>query len=105
MSNSSVIYPDYLRIVERKPGGWLIKQGTLFYKRLPFKIDWQDFELLYGISKQQMSLELFRINGGKAGYYLADLRHQKYYYCGLEFEAVPIMLQQLGIGRNNPNKG
>ncbi|MEX0267808.1 hypothetical protein AB3R30_01575 [Leptolyngbyaceae cyanobacterium UHCC 1019] len=105
MSNSSVIYPDYIRIVERKPGGWLIKQGTLFYKRLPFAIDWQDFELLYGVSKQQMSVELFRINGGKAGYYLADLRHKRYYYCGLEFEDVKTLLHQLGFGGSDPNEG
>lgn len=99
MSDSVVIHPDYIRIAERKPGGWLLKTGKMFYKRLPIPVDFQDFELLYGISKQQVVTELFRINGGKAGFYLADLRHKQYYYCGLLFDDVKATLLRLGIGR------
>lgn len=98
MSDLSVIHPDYIRILERKSGGWLLKTGKMFYERLPLKVDFRDFELLYGISKQQVAINLFRINGGKAGYYLADLRHKKYYYCGLHNEDVKKTLVQLGIG-------
>lgn len=102
MSDSVVIHPDYIRIVERKPGGWLFKTGKMFYKRLPIAVDFQDEELLYGISKQQVVIELFRVNGGKAGYYLANLRNKKYYYCGLNWEDVRTTLQSLGIGRADP---
>ena len=102
MSDSLVYHPDYIRIVERKPGGWLIKAGELFYKSLPIAIDFQDFELLYGISEQQIAIELFRINGGKAGYYIADLRHKKFYYCGNEHEDIKATLRALGIGRADP---
>lgn len=98
MSEKAVIHPDYIRIVERKPGGWLLKTGKMFYKRLPITVDFQDFELLYGISKQQVITELFRINGGASGYYLADLRHKQYYYCGLSAEDVKTKLRLLGIG-------
>jgi hypothetical protein len=103
MSNSSIIYPDFFRIVERKPNGWLIKKGSVFYKRLPIATsDMADTQLLYGISSEQIITELFRVNGGKLGYYLADLRHRRYYYCGLEWENVKTMLRNLGIGRDDP---
>lgn len=102
MSHSAVIHPDYICIVERKPGGWLFKTGKMFYKRLPIALDFQNFELLYGISKQQVVIELFRVNGGSSGYYLADLRHKQYYYCGSLTEDVKTMLQNLGIGRPDP---
>ncbi|MEG3841693.1 hypothetical protein [Microcoleus sp. herbarium14] len=99
MSNTVVICPDYIRILERKLGGWALKKGDIFYNPLPFAVDFQDFELHYGISKQQVVTELFRLNGGKVGYYLADLRHKQYYYCGKSFEDVKTMLVQMGIGR------
>ncbi|HAG81728.1 MAG TPA: hypothetical protein DCL61_11305 [Cyanobacteria bacterium UBA12227] len=102
MSDSVIIYPDYIRVVERTSGGWLFKKGKMFYKRSPIAIDFQDFKLLYGISKQQVVTELFRVNGGKAGYYLADLRHKQYYYCGLKWEDIIITLQSLGIGQIDP---
>lgn len=101
-TNSTIIHPDYIYIVERKIGGWSIKKGKPFYQPLPAAIDLQNFELLYEISKQQLAIKLFRINGGKAGYYLADLRHKKYYYCGLSFEDVRVTLLRLGIGRVDP---
>jgi hypothetical protein len=103
MSNSTLIHPDYIRIVERKPKGWLFKKGRMFYKRIPIAIDFDDFELLYGISDRQIAIELFRVNGGKAGYYLADLRHKKFYYCGLSHEDIKTTLFQLGIGRLDPH--
>ena len=46
MSDSGVIHPDYMRVVERKPGGWLFKTGKMFEKRLPIAVEFQDFELL-----------------------------------------------------------
>jgi hypothetical protein len=101
MSLDKVIHPDYIRIVERKIGGWLFK-GKLFSKRLPIDIDFYDFELLYGVSTQQVVIELFRINGGQAGYYLANLRDRSYYYCRTSWQDVKVKLRELGIGRNDP---
>lgn len=103
MSNASIIYPDYFRIVEQRTGKWFFKKGTMFYKRWPIATsDFEDTQLLYGISKQQIVNELSRVNGGKLGYYLADLRHKQYYYCGLEWEDVRVTLRRLGIGRDDP---
>jgi hypothetical protein len=103
MSDSKVTHPDYIRILERKPDGWVIKKGRLFYKRLPIaSVDMNDLKLMYGISEQQILVELFRINGGKVGFYLADLRHKQYYYCGLTIDEVKTKLRELGIGRNDP---
>lgn len=105
MSNSKVIHPDYYRIVERQAGRWIVKASRMFCKTLPIAVDFQDFELLYGISKQQLIIELFRINGGLSGYYVADLRHKKYYYCGKALEDVKPKLLSLGIGRVDPLEG
>jgi len=38
----------------------------------------------------------------KSGYYLANLRERKYYYCGLNWEDIRTTLQSLGIGRADP---
>lgn len=102
--DTNVYHPDYYRLIERVPEGWLFKQGKLFYTKLPFTVDFNDFKLLYGITKQQVAIELSRINGGKAGYYLANLRSKKYYYCGTEPEGVKCKLRELGIGRDDPMK-
>jgi hypothetical protein len=45
---------------------------------------------------------LFRINGGRQGYYIANIKDNKYYYCGVEWEGVKAKLQELGIGRPDP---
>lgn len=100
--NSIVYHPDYIRIFERKPGQWRIKLGELFYSKIPFRTDMLDFKLLYSITKQEIAIELFKINGGKLGYYLADLRNKKFYYCGEEVEGIRNKLLELGIGRKDP---
>lgn len=100
INDTTVVLPDYIRIIERKPSGWLFKAMKPFSTYL--KVDINDFELLYGINKQQILVELFRISGGKLGYYIADLRHKQYYYCGVEAEMVKQKLLEIGIGRVDP---
>ncbi|MGI2907353.1 hypothetical protein [Tolypothrix sp. VBCCA 56010] len=87
MSDTSIIHPDHIRIIEKKPQGWLFKALKPFvtYRQVD---DINDIEKLYGITKQQVTVELFRINGGKLGFYIADLRHKQYYYCGTEAEMI-----------------
>jgi hypothetical protein len=100
MSTTQVYLPDYYRIFERIPGGWRMLRCQFFYRHTYKHVDDNDLEALYGISPQRVAIELFRINGGKAGYYLAELRtHKKYYYCGTEPEDVKRKLLELGIGR------
>lgn len=100
INDTTVVLPDYIRIIERKPSGWLFKAMKPFSTYL--KVDINDYELLYGINKQQILVELFRISGGKLGYYIADLRHKQYYYCGVEAEMVKQKLLEIGIGRVDP---
>jgi hypothetical protein len=97
-----VFAPDYYRVFERLVGGWQLKASKFFVKKLP--VDFDDFKLLYGISKQQVAVELFRINGGKAGYYLVNLRSKKYYYCGSDPTSVKTKLKLLGIGCDDPSQ-
>lgn len=97
-TNTTVYTPDYYRVLERRGGKWFLKIGKLFYSKLPFVVDLNDFELLYGVTKEQVAIELFRINGGRDGYYLANLRKKQYYYCGTEPEGVKSKLLELGIG-------
>ncbi|MBW4505594.1 MAG: hypothetical protein KME64_03660 [Scytonematopsis contorta HA4267-MV1] len=56
----------------------------------------------FGTSMKKVAIELFRINGGKQGYYIANILDNKYYYCGTKWEDVKVMLKQLGIGRDDP---
>lgn len=101
--DTNIYHPDYYRVIERIPGGWLFKKGELFHKTLPISVDFNDFELLYGISKRQIIVELLRLEEGKVGYYLANLRKKQYYYCGTEPKEVKQKLRELGIGRDDPN--
>lgn len=59
-------------------------------------------ERQYGLTEEQVIIELLGINGGEPGYYLANLRNKKYYYCGLLWSDVKTTLQELGIGRADP---
>ncbi len=102
MIDSNIVHPDYIRIIENKPAGWLFKALKPFvtYRTVA---DINDIKALYGIDEQQVNVELFRINGGKLGFYIADLRHKKYYYCGIEAESIKSKLLEIGIGRVNPH--
>ncbi|BAZ09821.1 hypothetical protein NIES4071_16340 [Calothrix sp. NIES-4071] len=55
INNTTVVLPDYIRIIERKHKGWLFKAMKPFSTYL--KVDINDFELLYGINKQQILIE------------------------------------------------
>ncbi|MEH2461749.1 hypothetical protein [Nostoc sp.] len=102
MSDTTVFIPDYYRIFECRAEEWFLKTVRLIHKELPFAVDLNDFQLLYGVSDEQIAVELFRLNGGKAGYYLANLRQKQFYYCGAEPEGVKVKLRSLGIGRDDP---
>lgn len=62
-----------------------------------------DIENLFGTTKPKVVTELFRINGGRLGYYLANLIDNKYYYCGETEEDLKKKFIELGIGRSEPN--
>lgn len=98
--DDTIIYPSYFRILECRSGKWSIKNTDIFVGK-PNPKD-NDISSLFGITEQQLIIELFRINGGKSGFYLANLRDKKYYYCGLTRDGLKVQLRSLGIGRDDP---
>jgi hypothetical protein len=75
-----------------------MQESGVFYNPRNINIDPNDLSI-YDTTPLKVVIELFRQYGGKLGYYLADLRHKKYYYCGLEEEDIQETLYSLGIGR------
>jgi hypothetical protein len=101
--NKSIIHPLHFQIIQREGTTWYFKNGGVFYNRTGEPIPESDRERLFGITKNKIVIELFRINAGKPGYYLANLRDKKYYYCGDNWEDVKAQLKELGIGTDDPN--
>jgi hypothetical protein len=102
MLKTRIVYPAYYQIVRRIENVWEFRHGKIFYSPGSQSIDTASRELEYGLTKPKIAIELFRINGGRAGYYLVNLKDRSYYYCGLTLEDVKNTLQQLGIGRKDP---
>jgi hypothetical protein len=94
---STVIYPIYYRVIRCEGGKWYVKGAKLCSpNHIPIGLENVDS---YGITSESLLVSLFRVNGGKAGYYVANLRDKKYYYCGLTIEDVQATFLTLGIGR------
>ncbi|MCC5616528.1 hypothetical protein LC605_15900 [Nostoc sp. CHAB 5836] len=103
MSSTSIIHPLHFQIIRREGTTWYFKNGSIFYNRTGEPIPESDRERLFGITKNKIVIELFRINGGKAGYYVVNLQDKKYYYCGDEWTDVKVKLKELGIGTDEPS--
>ncbi|MBD2603854.1 hypothetical protein H6G81_04725 [Scytonema hofmannii FACHB-248] len=103
MSTTSIIHPLHFQIIQRIGTTWYFKYGSVFYNRTDKSLPESNRERLFGITKNKIVIELFRINGGNSGYYLANLRDKKYYYCGDNWEDIKAKLQELGIGTDEPN--
>ncbi|MBR8840127.1 MAG: hypothetical protein DSM106950_40585 [Stigonema ocellatum SAG 48.90 = DSM 106950] len=102
-SNTTVVHPVYYRIIERRGNGWAFKEGESFVNWFNEPIEPQfDLFAAFDTSMKKVAIELFRINGGKQGYYIANILDKKYYYCGTEWLDVKAKLQELGIGRPDP---
>lgn len=101
--NTTIIRPVYYRIIERRGNGWAFKHGTPFINlfNAPLLAD-DDLFAVFDTSMKKVAIELFRINGGKQGYYIANILDKKYYYCGAEWQDVKNKLLELGIGRRDP---
>lgn len=100
-TNTTVIYPSFYRIFECRSGRWFLKHMEHFYSSCKATVNRED-PSIYGVTEQAVVVELFRINGGKSGYYLANFKDRKYYYCGMTLESVKATLLNLGIGRVDP---
>ena len=98
---SDLIFPYYFRILEKQPDAWFLMGTKVFYNSSNYEYNPDRAWVEYGISKQSLTLELFRRFGGKLGFYLVDLKHKQYYYCGLQEADVKNTLLSLGIGRKD----
>ncbi|MBR8839974.1 MAG: hypothetical protein DSM106950_39745 [Stigonema ocellatum SAG 48.90 = DSM 106950] len=99
----TIVYLVYYRIIERRDSTWYFTKGEPFVNL--FNAPWlsqSDLFATFGISMKQAANELRQINGGKLGFYIADIKEQKYYYCGSEWSDVKAKLLELGIGRPDP---
>ena len=62
-------------MVERRGNSSAFKEGEPFINW--FKVPWlpqKDLFAAYGTSMKKVTIELFRINGGKQGYYIANIK-------------------------------
>ncbi|MBN3949398.1 MAG: hypothetical protein HWQ38_24210 [Nostoc sp. NMS7] len=100
--DTTIIYPSYFRIFECRNGRWFIKNLESFVTTTT--TNHEDIKALYDITEGQIVVELFRINAGKSGYYLANIRDKKYYYC-VDRDGTKNKLLELGIGRVDPQVG
>jgi hypothetical protein len=104
MTELKLVYPAYYRLVERGGNTWHFIVGAVFYHTSPHPLDLRNLEAAYGTTKGRVAVELFRINGGKPGFYLANLKDKQYHYCGMTKEDVRVTLYELGIGRPEPDE-
>lgn len=103
MSNSTIVYPVYYRLVVRRHNTWHFTKGEPFVNL--FNAPWLDQEDLFSAfdtSMKKVANQLRLINNGKEGFYIADIKDKKYYYCGTEWGDVKNKLRELGIGRDDP---
>ena len=100
---STIICPFHYQVFERKGTDWFGKNpDRVFYNGTDRPLKLENIAEQFGLTDRKIIIELFRINGGKSGYYLANLRDRKYYYCGTEWNDIKTKLLSLGIGRKDP---
>ncbi len=93
------VIPYHYKVYKRKTTRWFTQDASrVFYNSTNVPLDLVNVEQQFGLTDKQVVIELFRINGGRTGFYLANLRDRKYYYCGLDWESVKTTLYNLGIG-------
>jgi hypothetical protein len=103
--NTTIVRPIYYRIIQRRGNGWAFKEGEPFINLFNTpSFSHKDIFSAFDTSMKKVAMELFRINGGKQGYYIANILDKKYYYCGSNWEDVKIKLKELGIGRDDPQE-
>lgn len=103
MSTASLVHPLHYLIVKREGTTWCFKPGnSVFYnpRNVPVSLALEERLHRFELNPSKLMIELFRVNGGKPGYYLVNLRDKQYYYCGLKWEDIQITLKSLGIGKS-----
>jgi hypothetical protein len=95
-----IVAPIYYRVVRRCGKQWHFVKGESFYNPLNLpSMSLDDLFASFGITLHSAARELGKINGGREGFYLVDIMHKHYYYCGNLPQDVRDKLIGLGIGR------
>jgi hypothetical protein len=98
--------PHHMRVYEREGIRWFAYDPTqVIFNSTDQLLHLQQVEQEFGLTEERLTIALFRINGGKPGLYLANLKDKKYYYCGSSWDDVKATLLNLGIGRTDPMEG
>ena len=99
----SIIHPLHFLVVKRQGVTWYFKfdESEVFYnpRNCPTPKTVDDLFHRFRLTASNVVTELFRLHGGKSGYYLANLRDKKYHYCGSSWQDVQETLLDLGIGK------
>lgn len=110
MSDTKILCPAYFQIARYDGLSWYFKNSKKFFNPLriliPKSVDLTvDTKLVaFDTSFAKLTMEFRLINGGKIGYYLADLKNSNYYYCGLDWQDIKTTLRSLGIGVQEPRR-
>lgn len=102
--SQNLVCPENLQIFCREIDGWTHIKGKVFYNPKQKQTDLDSTLKRFNFTKSSIICELFKLNGGSLGYYLADLENKKFYYCGSEFLDIKVKLLSLGIGRMSINE-
>ena len=71
---TTVFCPIYYQIIQRRGNGWAFKHSEPFITLFnTAKLSPEDEFKAFGTSMKKVAVELFRINGGKQGYYIANI--------------------------------
>ncbi len=103
MRPDTIVSPVYYQTYQRENLKWYAHNCRPLFNLTSVPIDLNNIEQQYGLTEKQVIIELFRINGGKHGYYLGNLRDKKFYYCGESWQDIKTSLLALGIGRLEEN--
>lgn len=94
-----IIHPSNYMIVRREGTTWFFSGGgevILNPRRLPVSLEVSDRLDHFGLTMSQAAVELFRLNGGRYGYYLVDMLRKRYFYCGCDRSDVFSKLVEIG---------
>ena len=102
---ASFVYPLGYRVIRRGVKDskllWFFQRVEVLFNPTNFSVSDQisDIEGMFGTNKASVVTELFKINGGRLGYYLVNLVDKKYYYCGQNLDDVKAKFIELGVAR------
>lgn len=72
----AIILPVYCLVIERRETTWYFKTGDrIFYnpRNVPITLSLDERLQRFDLTIPKVAIELFRINAGRGGYYLANL--------------------------------